>query len=283
MTPKDGVEDQIGAIVARYQEIFGIEIFGYCFLSNHYHLIIRSPKSNTDEFCENINREIARRINRRNRRIGAFWHRRYDDQEILSQADLLNAFLYVTTNPTHHALVSHPAEWPGLNSYSQSLSGEVRTFSFCRNSAKPIERRISQHRLVLSLLPQFERLTPKLRRKAIEEHINRRLEWLHAEHRKTGTKFLGRERILAQDPNSTPKDVSCSPRPVGYSLSPELRRRAREDARLRRERYCRASTRYRLGDTEAKFPAWSFRPPLHRKPRTAPFTPLSRSFLQQAA
>jgi REP element-mobilizing transposase RayT len=50
MVPSNSVRELIGGIIARYQEIFKVEIFAYCVLSNHYHLLVRALKGNIDEF-----------------------------------------------------------------------------------------------------------------------------------------------------------------------------------------------------------------------------------------
>ncbi len=47
MVPSRNLEKVLGGIVARYQEICGVEIYAYTFLSNHYHLIVRAPKENS--------------------------------------------------------------------------------------------------------------------------------------------------------------------------------------------------------------------------------------------
>ena len=44
----------IGGIIARYQELLGVEIYAYTILSNHIHLLIKAPRGNSDEFIENI-------------------------------------------------------------------------------------------------------------------------------------------------------------------------------------------------------------------------------------
>lgn len=159
ITPSSNVKKLIGGILARYQEAFEILIYAYCVLGNHFHLLIKAPKGNTDEFCENVNREIARRLNWKHRREGSFWGRRYDDQVVLSEDDLLEAFLYVTTNPTKHGLLRDSSEWPGLNSFHQAISEKTRQFSFYHYSAPEGGERVSTHGLELSILPQFEGLS----------------------------------------------------------------------------------------------------------------------------
>ncbi|NDC36991.1 MAG: hypothetical protein EBZ48_02945 [Proteobacteria bacterium] len=271
MIPTRKMEKLIGGIVARYAFFLRIDIYAYCFLTNHYHLLIRAPLGNTDEFCENVNREIARRVNWRNHRIGNFWQRRYDDLTVLSEEDLLEAYLYIVTNPVKHGLVEHPELWTGLNSYQQCLNERSRTFSFYYYSASDPQDVVRKHDLKLTILPQFVDLSAKERRQRIEALIEERTANL-IEHRKSqGQGFLGVQGVLATVSGEIPQKVSRSPRPPAYSKNAALLREARILRRERRERYREISRRYRLGDFLAQFPEYTFRPPLHRLPRINPF------------
>ena len=65
-------------------------------------------------FAENINREIAKRVNNLVGRAGSLWHRRFDDQVTVELGkDELEALLYILTNPVKHGLVTHAKHWPG--------------------------------------------------------------------------------------------------------------------------------------------------------------------------
>ena len=279
MVPTRKLEKLVGGIVARYQELLSIEIFALNFLGNHYHLLIRAPLSNTDEFEENINREIARRINWKYQREGNFWHRRYDDQKVLCEEDLREAFLYVLTNPVHHGLVKHPQEWPGLSSYRQSFSESDRTFSFHHYSAGEGEPRVTRHRLRISTLPELQGLTKRERVAKIHQLIEERTQLLVQLRRAEGKGFLGIAKILSQVPGERPESVNRSKRPPCYTKNGALRREYRELARIRARSYAEASFKYRLGAHEVEFPPYSYKPPLHRLPRLVPFKPLSPEYL----
>lgn len=283
MTPTRQMEKLLGGIIARYSFFLRIEIYAYCFLSNHYHLIIKAPLGNADEFCENVNREVARRVNKLNGRIGAFWHRRYDDQKILSSEDLLEAFLYVLTNPVRHGLVEHTSEWSGLSGYRHALDGQDREFTFRMGSKKrtgPVE---IKHSLKLSILPCFSDLDPRRRRGKIVTLINERCAFIGSERRRQGLGFLGVKAVLSQPPGSIPKSVSRSNRPVGYTKDEQLRREYRAQVRERRSSYATSSRQYRLGDMTVRFPEHSYRPPLHRVPRASAFGPYEEWFAPAAA
>ena len=283
MIPTRKMEKLLGGIVARYASFAGIELYAYCFLSNHYHLVIRAPRGNTDEFCENINREIARRVNWKNHRTGTFWHTPYADQRILSESDLVEAFLYVTTNAVRHGLVEHPELWTGLCSYSQCLYERDRSFTFHHYTAQDPDKIVCSHTLKLSVLPMLRDLRKQERQERISALIEERVKELHAYRKSNGLGFLGLEGVLSIIPGSIPQTVSRSPRPVSYTKDAELRKQAKAEARERNSKYSEASFRYRLGDLQAEFPEFAFRPPLHCKPRHKPFEELSESYILNAA
>ena len=278
MLPSKKNRKLIGGIVARYQEIFQIEIYAYCFLGNHYHLLIRAPKGNTDEFLENVNREIARRLNWKNHRKGKFWGRRYDDLEVLSHDDLLEAFLYINTNPTKHGLLRKSGEWPGLTSFHQSLTEEVRTFSFTQYG-HPTGEKTTDHKLKLSVLPMFEGLSKEVRQEKILELLNKRMELLAQERQQLGKGFMTLEMLAAQIPGAKPEEVSATKRPKCYSKCAELRRQFKERVKQLRHLYTQASFFFRLGKLDQLFPSFTYKPPLHRRSRKIPFTPLPDDYL----
>jgi putative transposase len=283
ITPNHDTRRMIGGVVARYQEIFEIEMYAFIFLSNHPHMIVRAPKGNVDEFCENVNREIARRINWKNRRIGKFWARRYDDQKILSEDDLLTAFLYVTNNAVRHGLVEHPSLWPGLNSYKQSTTETSERFSFHHYSATNAAKKVTQHRLKISPLPQFARMKREDRVAVVSKLIDDSAKEYVKARKDAGLGFLGLTAIRQQSPQDLPLNVARRPRPVGYSKYGELCKDYRRAQVLRRRAYVIASRRFRLGDMKVTFPPNSFKPTLHRKPRIVPFQPLPEDAFKNVA
>jgi hypothetical protein len=209
-------------------------------------------------------------VNWKNNRKGKFWQRRYDDQEIKTEADLLEAFLYVTTNPTRHGLVKDASRWPGLNSYEHCLDGQDRVYSFTEYSNKEGEKTTS-HLLKLSILPQFEHISREARSVMLSGLLKQRLACIVEERLRNKKGFLTIEKVLQQTPGAVPEEVSRSSRPSCYTKDLEVRRAHREITRERRKRYTIASFLYRLGKKNYSFPPFSFKPPKHRLPRVAPF------------
>lgn len=164
-----------------------------------------------------------------------------DDQQVLSEEDVLEAFLYVTTNPSKHGLISNSQDWPGLNSYEHCLNEKNRYFSFNHYSDEP---KVTKHKHKLSVLPAFQKLSKKERSALIKGLL---LERSNVIAKERGKGFLGLRALLEQSPKEGPGEVSKSPRPRCYTKCPELRRKFRELDKIRRQEYSYASMRYRVG------------------------------------
>lgn len=279
MLPQKQVTEVIGGIVARFQEMHRIRIFALDVLSNHYHLLAQSPYGNLSNFEQDINREIAKRINRLTGRRGALWARRFSAQPAPEAVDVLDALLYVTTNPVHHGLVKHPRHWPGLNSYWQLLGSKDREYTFTHYTALNLARARSKgkkvkienfqtkHTLKISPLPMFESLSKEERVEKLNTLIEERTKRIVDTARENGTGFLGKKKILEQKFGSRPRSVKRSPRPSCFSKCPDTVRRHRREAKALREEYTEASIKYRSGERDTEFPKFTYRPPTHHHPR----------------
>lgn len=276
LRPDRELDDLIGGIVGRYQEMFGIELYAYNFLGNHYHALARAPRGNLWKFAQNVNRELSRRIKYLRKIRGQFWGRRYDDQIVVEVQDATEAFLYINTNAVHHGLVSHPKEWPGLNSYRQSLNEEPRKFPFthytsyskalkraCRTKELVrIEDHQTNHSVTLTPLPEFRELSRKQRTAKLNLLMEERILRIKTERAKAGKGFLGRLKVLTQNPFQAPKITKRSPSPLCYTKSFEAKKFFMEEYFLRLEAYNEASKRFRAGDLYTDFPAFTIKPPL---------------------
>ncbi len=149
-------------------------------MSNHFHMILRSPSLHLSLFMRDLQSLIARRVNTHIGRHGVFFPKRFDHAVIGDKGSLLTSMRYLLVNPVKAGLVSHPSEWPGLISHQNSPS------------------HIPHH---LTLLPQhsswtqqFNTLSPIIDNKCAEYH-------------KTISSFLGADTVCStpwtQQPNNT--------------------------------------------------------------------------------
>src|SRR3989304_2607056 len=100
----------------------GVEIWSYCLMPNHVHLIAvpRTEKSLRRAVGE-AHRRYTRRINFREKWRGYLWQGRFASF-VMDEPYLLAAARYVELNPVRAGLVVNPADWP-WSSARAHLSG----------------------------------------------------------------------------------------------------------------------------------------------------------------
>jgi len=80
-------------------KIYHVEVHAYVLMSNHFHLIVSTPKGNLSEFMRHFNIRYTAGFNRRHRRIGHLYQGRYKAIIIDRDNYLLELSRYVHLNP----------------------------------------------------------------------------------------------------------------------------------------------------------------------------------------
>ena len=93
---------------------FGLEVIAYCLMGNHYHLFVKTPRSNLDRCMRHINGVYTQRYNRLKKTDGPLFRGRY--KAILIEADnyALQLGRYIHRNPveTQRPLVKTLEDYP---------------------------------------------------------------------------------------------------------------------------------------------------------------------------
>jgi putative transposase len=91
---------------------FQWEVFGWAFLSTHYHVLLRTPKGGFSQGFQEMNGNHARRTNaRHDRRDHLFRHRPFC-RPVLSDAHFITVTAYIALNPVLAGLCAQPLAWP---------------------------------------------------------------------------------------------------------------------------------------------------------------------------
>jgi len=92
---------------------FGAEIQAYCLMSNHYHLLIKTPRGNLSRIMRHIDGVYTQRHNRLRHIDGSLFRGRYKAILIDSSSYLLQVSRYIHRNPieTKKLLVSRLADY----------------------------------------------------------------------------------------------------------------------------------------------------------------------------
>jgi REP element-mobilizing transposase RayT len=229
------------AALARYQETYSVEIYAFCLMGNHYHLLARFPKGNRARFQRDFNSIIARTLPRLVKGFGGakLWARPYRFQIVPRSEDILNWFLYTTLNPVSSGITTEPTALGRPNALSIINEGGER---ICRwfnrtdyenakrqNPKVNKERYYTNHTLRISRLPSLQNLTNVQYIARIKELVANRRSTILAERRAAGRGFLGEKNLQSQKAGVKPAYTKTSTRqshnPLVLSLCHKTRKR----------------------------------------------------------
>ena len=95
---------------------FDAVIHAYCFMRNHYHLLLETPRANLDRIMRHVNGIYTQRYNRLKRTDGPLFRGRYKAIVVQKEAYLLSLSRYIHRNPVEGTGASSP----GLDRYRWS-------------------------------------------------------------------------------------------------------------------------------------------------------------------
>jgi putative transposase len=289
MTPyadfTDSIPNIIGSVMARGLQLYSVELYGFVWMSNHGHLMLRANAAELAKFMAYLNGQVAANVNRFLGRRHQLWARRYAAAQVLDEAAELQMLGYLLANPQNAGIADSIDEWAGLSSAAFFFGkGEQRFLRFDRTNwqkqGRPADISPFLSTVVLEhkLLPQLERLNPNqistLIRGAIEKHLpNAPVAGVPSEMAST---FSTRRTLTARTviPTDRPESSKGLPRknsrqPLCHTTNPEYRKVFKEWHREFRIAYKASSEQYREGNTNVEFPPGSFAPsryPIARYP-----------------
>ena len=299
-TVKRMLRGVIGAAIARAQELTGVEVYAFVIMSNHLHLVLRTPKKNLALFMRHLKAFATTRINQITGRTGTMWHGRYNAQPVLTDEAACERIGYTIGNPVSANLVSRPEEWPSLNlAYGfadASLScvearpdADVLTFEYFSATAwhralmgekMNISKFIYERKLTVLPLPPFAHLSRAEYKRAVNAWVRASVERqralqeqvsyspAHATRaptvvvgaKKKSEKPLGVKGVIDKDFTDRPDNPKRSRRPHAYG-DPATVGAYISDKAWVTVLYESASERYRAGERDVEFPPGTY-PPL---------------------
>lgn len=88
------------------------EVYAWCFMPTHYHVLLRTPLGGFSAGFHVLNGSHSRRTNRRHGRSDHLFRNRPRSIEVASDAHLVAAILYIARNPVTAGLCPHAGAWP---------------------------------------------------------------------------------------------------------------------------------------------------------------------------
>ena len=145
-------------LIKRLSAVFMTEIFGFCIMGNHFHLLVkmknpgdysddeimgmvrrhyqdnkrqvtdgqisfyREKLSNLSEYVKEIKQRFARYYNKQNNRSGYFWGDRFKSVIVEDGDTLINCLAYIDLNPVRANMVEKPEDyrWSSIGYHVQT-------------------------------------------------------------------------------------------------------------------------------------------------------------------
>ncbi|HMO16842.1 MAG TPA: hypothetical protein PKA63_03205 [Oligoflexia bacterium] len=110
-----------------------IDLCGYVFMGNHYHLVIvlNGGGEVLKSFMEYLDGEIGKFINRfRGKSNQNVWAKTYDAQVILTPEAVMQKLKYMYLNPVSAGLIDSIEKYPGLSSWKSMIKDKERSYRF---------------------------------------------------------------------------------------------------------------------------------------------------------
>lgn len=110
---KDEYKKKYIELIYHYKNKFNIEVFAYCIMENHAHLLLHIDKiEEMSNFMHRINNLYATFYNQElNNRVGHVFRNRFKSQEIMNTMYLCNCIKYIHNNPVKARMVKDPKEY----------------------------------------------------------------------------------------------------------------------------------------------------------------------------
>jgi REP element-mobilizing transposase RayT len=106
-------------------ERYGALIHAYCLMTNHYHLLLETPRGNLSEIMQHINGAYTTYFNVKRKRTGHLFHGRYKAIVVDADEYALELSRYIHLNPVRAGMVREPQEheWTSYKSYIGMAAG----------------------------------------------------------------------------------------------------------------------------------------------------------------
>lgn len=264
----------IVGVLARAKRRYGIELSAFCFLSNHFHFLVRVEDSQQlSRFMCYVSSKLAREVGRLTGWREKIFSRRYQailvSDEEAAQVDRLS---YLLSHGAKENLVYRPQDWPGVHCVNSLLSGQPmegtwfdRTKEYAarmRGEDVAPDRFATREILVLDPLPCWRHVPAEQYRQRIAGLVEAIVAAAEMRRRESGREPAGVAVIRSQNPLGQPVKAKRSPAPLVHAASRRVRLEIYKMYAIFVAAFREAAERLKSGDRSARFPEGSFPPGL---------------------
>jgi len=274
LKPTEELRAIVIGVLARSQKHYPVDLHGFVFLSNHYHILLSAESAlQLARFMNYLNSNLAREAGRLHGWKEKFWGRRYQaiviSEEEASQVDRLR---YLLSHGCKEGLVGRPGEWPGAHCVKAMVEGQPlqglwfdRTREYAaRVRGEEFDRLeyATTETIRLVALPCWGQLSKRRYRTRVDDLVQEIEKETANRHAKGGTRPLGVSAVLAQVPHARPPRLKKTRAPTFHAATRTAHRELVEAYAWFLGAYRDAAKKLGRGDFRASFPEGSFPPRL---------------------
>ena len=203
-------------------ERYGANIHCFCLMTNHYHLLLETPRGNLQSILHHINTGYTNYFNAKKRRSGHLFQGRY--RAILVEKDLyaLELSRYIHLNPVRAGILKDPIQylWSSYSSYcskknkwdwlqrgfilaqvSKKIGNAIRGYRDYVQRGMTEKQENPLKKAVASTVIGSEEFTEWVREKWIKQRVDREVPALRAIGKKPEISFIkgACEKVFRQD------------------------------------------------------------------------------------
>jgi REP element-mobilizing transposase RayT len=274
LRPSPILTDLTLGVLARAARLYPVDVHGFAFLSNHFHLLLTVESAQRlAAFMNYLNSNLAREAGRLIHWRERFWGRRYQAILVTAEEDSeVDRLRYLLAHGSKEGLVASPLDWPGAHCARSLADGTPVVGRWHDRSLECRARRRSlsfdahafvvAETLLLSPIPCWSHHDATEYRCRIR-HLIRDIERsAKRDTERKATLPLGCGALLSQDPRRELGRLKRSPAPLVHATGAAARRSLRDAYASFLQAYRAAARSLRDGALDAAFPPWSFPPAL---------------------
>ncbi len=98
-------------LVKKYKEELPFELYHYCLMPNHIHLLVQLHQTNFSLYMKKLNASYAHYYRKRYGGVGHFWQDRFKSKLLDNDNYLLACGMYIEFNPVRAGLTAKPTDY----------------------------------------------------------------------------------------------------------------------------------------------------------------------------
>ena len=264
------LEERILAFLAKYKEKYGVRIYAFQLVGNHYHMLAKFPGANTSSFFRDFNARVAESVRLLVKEFdsGQVFERRYTSQVLTDRGTIEDYFYYCALQFVSSGQCTRISEYPGYSFFHDAVNEISRTYKHFSYREYENARRKNpevnpnefwrEYELRYDRLPGYESTDAREYQSLMRSRLEDKRMALIAN---SEARFRTKSELRRVRPGSIPrKTKKGTRRPLVLGTNLEARNSYLEWYFSIVRAYKRASERYRSGAYDVLFPFGTYRP-----------------------